>query len=41
MHLTHGVIRTYTEGLEVIHRDLIAVEMEQRILEHAAVAVAG
>lgn len=31
---------TYTEGLQVIHSEVIAEEVEQSILEHAAVAVA-
>jgi hypothetical protein len=32
--------RTYTEGLQVINGEGIAEEVEQSILEHAAVAVA-
>jgi hypothetical protein len=31
---------TYPERLQVVHRDGIAVKVEQGILEHAAVAVA-
>lgn len=31
---------TYTEVLQVIHRELVAEEMQQSILQHAAVAVA-
>lgn len=32
--------KTYAEGLEVVHGDLVAVEVEEGILEHAAVTVA-
>lgn len=31
---------TYSEGLQVIHGDLVAEEVKESILEHAAVAVA-
>jgi hypothetical protein len=30
---------TYTEALDVVHGDLVAEEVEQSILQHAAVAV--
>ena len=32
---------TYAEGLEVVNRQSVAVEMEESILEHASMAVAG
>lgn len=32
---------TYSEGLEVIDAEVIAKEVEEGILKHAAVAVAG
>jgi len=32
---------TYSEGLDVIHGDLISAEMEQGILKHASMAVAA
>lgn len=32
---------TYSEGLQVIHGDLVAEKVKESILEHAAVAVAG
>jgi hypothetical protein len=31
----------YAEGLEIVHGDAVAVEVEEGILEHAAVAVAA
>ena len=31
---------TYTEVLQVIHRELVAEEVQQSILQHAAVAIA-
>lgn len=34
-------IRTHPEGLDIIHGNLIAEEVEESILEHAAVAVPG
>jgi hypothetical protein len=30
---------TYTEGLEIIHGEFIAIEVEESILKHASVAV--
>lgn len=36
-----GRLGTYAEGLEVVDRQGVAVEMEESILEHASVAVAG
>ena len=32
--------QTYAEGLDVVHGELVAEEVEESILEHAAVAVA-
>jgi hypothetical protein len=31
---------TYTEGLQVVHRDSEAIEVEESILKHAAMPVA-
>lgn len=31
--------KSYSEGLQVIHGDLVAVEVQKSILEHATVAV--
>lgn len=36
-----GAAVTYAEGLDVVHGDGIAEEVEEGILEHAAVAVAA
>ena len=33
-------LHTYSEGFEIIHRKLVSAEMEECILEHAAVSVA-
>ena len=33
-------VKTYAEALDVVHGDLVAVEVEESILEHAAVTVA-
>ena len=35
------LIKTYAEGLEVVNGDIIAEQVDQRILEHAAVTVAA